>query len=308
MKSGVIQGSVLGPILFNIFVNDLDKCLQHCQILKYADDTRIFLSANNSTNSVLTLHEKVQCDIDNIVNWSLGSGLNLNIDKCFSVSFGRTDLVRNYTISDNLILNRSEFSDLGLVVQSPISFNLHFNIIASKAFSKLGLINKIFRNKCKDNTVKLFKAFVRPSVEYASIVWNPHTQIAIDHIQRVQRRMCRLIPEIRHLSYREQLKFLGLLSLRARRIRFQLITIFKIFKGLINIDFRDLFDVSDFHRTRGHNLHIISKFSQHNYRLHFFSVSSIYYWNKLSQDDVDSTSVASFKQKLVYFFNRLDIW
>ena len=88
-------------------------------------------------------------------------------------------------------------------------------------------------NKCRKNTVKLFKAFVRPSIEYASVLWNPHTQTSIDNIERTQRRMCRLIPEIRHLSYREQLNSLGLLSLRARRLRFQLITIFKIFKGLI---------------------------------------------------------------------------
>ena len=87
VTSGVIQGSVLGPTLFNIFVNDLDKSISHCKILKYADDTRIFLAADKSLQSVNNLHRMVQEDIDNVAKWSLDSGLKLNISKCFCCLF-----------------------------------------------------------------------------------------------------------------------------------------------------------------------------------------------------------------------------
>lgn len=120
--------------------------------------------------------------------------------------------------------------------------------------------------------------------------------------------MCRMIPGIRHLSYRDQLMSLHLLSLRARRLRFQLITIFKIFKGFTDIKFSDFFDISSTHRTRGHNCHIITKHSRHNYRLHFFTVSAISLWNKLSQEDIDATTVSIFKYKLVAFFEKMNIW
>jgi len=298
----------LGPTLFNIFVNDLDKSLQYCRILKYADDTRIFLCANKSPNDLSSLQLHVQNDINNIVRWSRGSGLKLNIDKCFSVSFGRHNIPREYFIDNCPIPHLSQFSDLGLIVRSPFSFKSHIEKIVSRAFSKLGLINKIFKHKCRRSIVVLFKSFIRPSLEYSSIIWNPHTQTSIDSIERVQRRMCRLIPEIRDLSYKQQLKELNILSLRARRLRFQLITMFKIQKGLLNIDLKDFFDIPDFRRTRGHSYHLIPKFSSHNYRLHFFTVNVITYWNQLTNDDIEVPSVSTFKRRLSLFFNRSDIW
>jgi hypothetical protein len=308
VTSGVIQGSVLGPTLFNIFVNDIDKCIRHCKILKYADDTRIFLSADKSTHGVNALHLMVQEDINNIVRWSTDSGLKLNINKCFSVSFGHYETACNYTISDLPIPALNEFKDLGMYVRSPINFNSHIDKIVSKAFSKLGLIKRLFHVKTAKNILKLYKAFVRPLLDYSSVVWNPHTLYSINNIERVQRRMCRLISEIRHLSYRQQLSYLGLNSLQTRRLRFQLITIFKIYNGQLKINFSDLFDVPDVRRTRGHSCRITPKFSCHNYRLNFFTTSAISYWNKLSQEDIDSQSLSSFKSRLSTFFLKNDIW
>ena len=200
------------------------------------------------------------------------------------------------------------FCDLGLTVQSPISFKHHIDKVVSKAFYKLGLINRIFKNKTKFITTNLYKAYVRSSLEFSSVVWSPHTASSIDSLERVQRRMCRLIPAIRHLPYQQQLKSLGLLSLRARRLRFQLITLFKIYKGLLNISFDDFFTLRGPHRTRGHDFRIIPKFSQYNYRLHFFTVAVISYWNQLSQEDLNASSVDSFKIRLLSFFNAHDIW
>ena len=129
VKSGVIQGSVLGPTLFNIFVDSVDNALQNCHILKYADDTKIFCSAKNSIDDIRTMQGKIQRDISNIFSWTSTSGLRLNIDKCFSISFGRSDVMRNYTISDRPIPCKSLFSDLGVVVQSPFSFKPHLSLI-----------------------------------------------------------------------------------------------------------------------------------------------------------------------------------
>lgn len=308
VSSGVIQGSVLGPTLFNIFVDDLDNSIRHCQILKYADDTRIFRSADKSNKSVNCLKVMVQEDIDNIVKWSNDSGLKLNIKKCFSVSFGRHATTRDYEISGLPIPKMNYYKDLGLNVSSPICFNTHVDIIVAKAFTKLGIIKKIFVTKTPKNIIKLYKAFVRPHLEYSSIIWSPYTLSSINNVERVQRRMCRLIPEVRHLSYRQQLGSLGLLSLEARRLRFQLITLFKIYKGQLKITLNELFDVSDTRRTRGHSCHITPRFSAHNYRLNFFTNSVVSYWNKLSQDDIDASSLLDFKIRITTFFLRFDIW
>ena len=143
--SGVIQGSVLGPTLFNIFTNDHDNSFRHCNILKYADDIRIYLAANKSQLSLLDMQRRLQEDIDNLVTWSLHSGLKLNVEKCFSVSFGRHISTRSYVISNCSIPRKTEFSDLGLSVYSSINFQPHVNKVVSKCFTKLGLINKILQ-------------------------------------------------------------------------------------------------------------------------------------------------------------------
>ena len=308
VTSGVIQGSVLGPLLFNIFINEIDESLNHCAILKYADDTRIFLSSSKNYEDSLQLQIKVQEDMDNFTLWSGSSGMFLNVDKCFAVSFGRSDNNRTYTIDGLHVPSKTTFSDLGLLVQSPISFKSHVDNIVARSFKKLAVINKVFSTKSHFTIIELYKSFVRPLLEYSSVIWCPYTQNLVDEVERVQRRLCRMLPSLRHLSDKSQLKKIGLLSLRARRIRFQLITIYKMNKNVSGLNFYDFFELLTDCRTRGHSARIRTKYSSHNYRLHFFTVSSITMWNNLSQGDIDSPSITSFKSRLSLFFDRLGIW
>ena len=131
--------------------------------------------------------------------------------------------------------------DLGILVNSSLSFNSHIDTIVAKSFNKLALINKVFRNKTKYSITKLYKAYVRPILDYGSIIWYPYTSTNIGKLERVQRRMCRMVPDFRTYPYHVQLRSLGLLSLQTRRIRFQLISIYKIFKGFTKINFDDYF-------------------------------------------------------------------
>ena len=308
VPSGVVQGSVLGPTLFNMFINEIDGELEYCNILKYADDTRIFLTSPKLHHDLNDLHHKIQKDINNFVSWTNYSGMSLNVAESFFVSFGRSDLMRTYVMNGNNIVNKQLFSDLGLMIQSPLSFKPHVDKVVSKAFQKLGVINKVFRNKKSHIIVTLFKSFVRPLLEYSSVIWCPHTKTSIDNIERVQRRMCRMIPSVKSLDYRHQLLSLGLLSLRARRLRYQLIFVYKLINGLLNIKFNDFFEFAQTSNTRGHSQRIRTKFSSNNYRLNFFTVSVITTWNQLSQEDVDAQTLQAFKIKLAAFFSNSDIW
>jgi hypothetical protein len=308
VTSGVIQGSVLGPTLFNVFINEIYKFVKHSLVLKYADDMRIFLSSPKNTIDANGMQNRIQDDINNLVLWATSSGMTFNTNKCFSASFGRSKSTRIYEINGNAIDSKSSFIDLGIKVNTPLNFKSHINTAVSKAFGRLGIVNKIFKYKDPRTTTGLFKAFVRPSLEYSSTVWSPYTQTSINNMERVQRRMCRSIPGIRHLSYQDQLKTLGLLSLQARRLRYQLITMYKLHKGLLDIDFNDFFNFRTSGRTRGHKYHLVAKFSSNNYRSNFFTISSISLWNKLSQKDIEAPSVAAFKGRLASFFTKMGIW
>ena len=308
----MIQGSILGPTLFSIFVNNIDKCLNHCHILKYADDLRIFLSAPKTTADILHLRHRMQKDVNSLTHWVQDSGLCFNVQKCFSVTFGLPKGISlpdtAYLITGLPIPSKSTYKDLGVSVCSPLSFNIHIDNVVAKAFSRLGLICKLFHTKSPKSLIRLYKSFVRPILEYACIIWNPSTIEHTNKIERVQKRFCRMFRDIRHLSYKDQLSYLGIFSLRARRIRYQLICIFKIHNQLTRVDFDSLFTLIRHKRTRGHSLAILPKFSSTNFRLNFFTVSSISLWNKLSDADVNAPNISVFKSRIKSFLNNQDIW
>ena len=310
VSSGIVQGSVLGPTLFSIFIDNIDKSLEYCSILKYADDIRIYLSSLKNNESLSELRYKIQCDIDNVFAWSEASGMKFNIDKCFHTTFGHCSLesTRVYHIDHDIINSSSCFGDLGVTISTPLSFNNHMDRVVNKGFQKLGLIQKIFQDRSPKSILRLYTSFIRPTLEYSSLLWNPYSIGYISKMERVQRRMCRILPCVRHLGYKDQVKTLGLLSLRARRLRFQLITMYRIYKNFVDINFSNFFNISKSCRTRGHNAKVDTKHAKNNYRLNFFTVSAISLWNRLPQELIDAPTVNNFKIGLVSFFTREDIW
>ena len=308
VTSGVIQGSVLGPTLFNIFINSADTYVKQCCILKYADDLRIFLSSPKDIKELADLHEGVQSDIINLLNWATDSDMGFNVDKCFFSTFGNKASYHQYTMGNVFLPYSCEFKDLGVTVSSPFKFNKHINLMVSKAYAKLGIINKVFKFKNKYAILRLYKSFVRPILEYASLVWSPYTVTYINKIEKVQKRMCRMIPELNGLPYQEQLEALELLSLQARRLRYQLIFLFKMHKGLIDLHFSDYFAVKQKKSLRGHSCLLMQKHANNNYRLNFFTVSSINLWNELTQGAIDAPSVNEFKCCVADLFKKKMIW
>ena len=312
VTSGIVQGSVLGPTLFNIFINNIDTSVKNSKILKYADDIRIYLSSSKESAALQELRSQVQYDIDSLSAWAEDSGMTFNVSKCFQVSFGlpphKDHLLYNVN-GDTLshILN-SSFNDLGLTVSSPLTFNNHVNEVTNKAFQRLGLINKIFVNKTQACIVQLYKSFVRPLVEYSSIVWCPYTDMNIAKVERIQKRMTKMFPSLRHLPYRDRLESLGLLSLRARRLRFQLIYAFKMYQRKSDNCFLDFFTFSKASNTRGHCAKLIHEHNNRNYRSNFFTVSVVNIWNKLQPSAITAPSLTIFKSELADFFKKQDIW
>ena len=183
--SGVPQGSILGPLFFVLFINDIVDNLDACYLL-YADDLKLYLCINSELDCL-----RLQHNLDLLNAWCVYNHLPLNATKCNVMSFSRKSdpIVFNYNL-DNCLLNRPEFvKDLGVIFDTKLTFSRHIEECVAGAYKSLGFILRNSRDFKSLSTLRLlFITFVRSKLEYASIVWSPSYNLHITLLEKVQRR------------------------------------------------------------------------------------------------------------------------
>ena len=292
VTSGVPQGSVLGPVLFLIYINDLDQDLVS-KISKFADDTKL-----GKAVSTLEDCQSLQKDLDSLHNWSLEWQMEFNADKCSIIHLGHNNLQYNYSLGDKDLNNSICERDLGVLVDSNLKFSEHCNSVIKQANSTLGLIKRTIKNKDKYVISTLYKALVRPKLDYCVQAWHPYLKKNMKALEQVQHRATKMIKGFRNLSYKDRLDELDLLTLEDRYIRGDLIQVFKLIKGIDKLEYNKFFQLADNSKTRGHRYKIVKQRCRLELRRNFFSNRVIDSWNKLPADVVDAVSLNSFKNKL----------
>ena len=295
--SGVPQGSVLGPILFLIYINDLDDSITS-NVLKFADDTKLFRKVNTDVDK-----QHLQNDLDRLVKWSEKWQMLFNFGKCKCLHTGHRNLNVNCKMGDTVLGTTVKEKDLGVTISADMNVSEQCGIAASKGNQILGLIRRNITYKGKKLIIPLYKAIVRSHLEYCIQAWRPYRKKDIDTLERIQRRATKMIPELRDLSYEERLKECGLTTLETRRLRGDQIEVFKILNGYENIDRNMFFSLKD-SRTRGHEVKLVKDQCRLDIRKHSFSQRTINEWNKLSTDCVTASSVNMFKNKVDTYLRR----
>ena len=164
VKSGIPQGSVLGPILFVCFINDLPDIVESmCQL--FADDAKLFRSTKTS-GDVITL----QNDINKLMAWSKEWQLPFNVDKCKSLHIGRSNSRNHYEMGGEKLGQLCEQKDLGVLVDDQLKFHKHTAAAVKKANSILGLVKKTFALLDSNTVPTLYTSLVRPHLEYGNVV------------------------------------------------------------------------------------------------------------------------------------------
>ena len=296
--SGVPQGSVLGPILFLIYINDLDDSITS-NVLKFADDTKLFRKVNTDGDK-----QHLQNDLDRLVKWSEKWQMLFNFGKCKCLHTGHRNLNVNYKMGDTVLGTTVKEKDLGVTISADMKVSEQCGIAASKGNQILGLIRRNITYKGRKLIIPLYKAIVRPHLEYCIQAWRPYRKKDIDTLERIQRRATKMIPELRDLSYEERLKECGLTTLETRRLRGDQIEVFKILNGYENIDRNMFFSLKKDSRTRGHEVKLVKDQCRLDIRKHSFSQRTINEWNKLSTDCVTASSVNMFKNKVDTYLRR----
>ena len=306
VPSGVPQGSVLGPLLFILFINDIDNAVDtvHFIMLKFADDTKGIHKVDSVEDAV-----SLQKNLDSLFRWSSDWQLLFNFDKCHILHFGENNCCFGYTMNGTPLLCVEEEKDLGVLISNCCTPGNQVSSAATKANQVLGQLLRSFTYRDRYTFVNLFKRYVRPQLEYCVQAWNPWLRTDIELLENVQKRAIRAVSGLSG-SYEEKLAALKLPSLEARRMRGDLIEVFKIIHGFENVNASKFFTfASENHcyATRAStvvqdgksapSLDLAKKPFKLDIRGKFFSQRVINAWNGLPYSLKCATSVNQFKNR-----------
>jgi hypothetical protein len=295
VTSGVPQGSILGPLLFLLYINDLPNILSEntlCAI--FADDTKIYRNITSHQDHLI-----LQRDINNAQKWSEDWGLKFNQNKCTAISLKRNNKPTefNYGMNNTQLGRTSDAPDLGLRITSNLTWNAHINEITSKGLRRMWfLVRTLGYEAPVKSKLITYITIVRSVLEYNTVIWNPTTIENIVSLEHVQKKCTNFIlnnprwPSLNHINYKDRLIQLNLLPLTFRREYYDLIFFIKSLRGmhafniLNHVKFHTNIDEARTTRNRTHGLTLITPKHKLQSSAQFYPIRITKLWNSLTLD------------------------
>jgi hypothetical protein len=282
VSSGVPQGSILGPFLFLIYVNDLPDVVTHGTVALFADDAKLFRPIK-SLNDQLNLNK----DLESLLTWSRGWLMVFNAGKCYTMRFSisRNLLDFTYNLGTNNLKCVDQFVDLGIRVTSDLTWSEHINEIRGKAFRNLGYVKRTLgRNVSLEAKKLLYISLVRSVISYGTQVWNPYLRRDRMKLESIQRHATLYMLNYTDLSYVERLNEANLLPLSFLREVYDLTMFFGMIHNLLDVDLNRYFSI-DHNLRRGrselHAFGIVQRKYKHNHCAYFFNNRILETWHRL---------------------------
>ena len=295
--SGIPQGSVLGPILFIVYINDILDNISSDGFL-FADDTKILRSVTSRDDALA-----LQSDLTILEEWSSKWLLNFNPKKCHVLSLGKfenTMYTMRYEIYGAEMEHVFEEKDLGVTIDSQLTFEEHIAAKVRVANAMVGLIRRSFSYLSCYLFRKLYLALVRPHLEYAQVVWSPHSKKLINMLENVQIRATKLVDGLKDLDYPDRLRKLNLPTLLHRRERGAMIELYKHFTVYSEETLSTAFQPRQ-RFTRPHKFQLMERAPGDG--VNGVQANSFYFryarmWNKLPAKVAEAETLNSFKNAL----------
>ncbi len=293
VPSGVPQGSVLGPLLFLLFINDITDLDLDGEMKLFADDVKLYAESSSPYD-----FSPLVSDLRKVAVWAEKNQLTLALTKSNVLHLGHKNPNQEYNLNDVILPTVTEIKDLGVYLTPNLKPHFHCQKLFASASQISALIFKSFENKCEKFLFKLFQVYVRPKLEYASPAWNPSFQTDSDLIEKIQRRFTKRIPGLSELSYGERLEKVSAHSLKTRRQILDLTFLYKILNNLTSLDPAKLFVQDSEGITRGHSRKLFVRRANHDSYKNFFVNRVVPHWNSLPESIVSAPTLQMFKLKL----------
>ncbi len=307
VTSGIPQGSVLGPLLFVIFINDLPDSVIS-DIFLFADDTKIYRVIKSAEDQA-----NLQKDLDNLSEWSEKWLLKFHPAKCKHMHVGRHNIDPTvYNLNLTNLQTTTKEKDIGVIIDENLEFDSHIAEKAKKATQMFALLRRTFHFLNEETFLPLYKTLVRIHLDFASSVWSPYKLKHVDQLESVQRRITKQLPGMENLSYSERLIKLKLPTLSYRRLRGDLIEVYKITNEQYDTNCTSCLklweDMTGTEGTlRGHSKKLFQQRPRLSVREHAFGLRVVPIWNKLPEEVVSAKDINDFKNKLDILMSKQDI-
>lgn len=305
VRSGVPQGSHLGPLLFILFINDINSNLKFSKVLLFADDVKMFHTIKSPLDQ-----SKLQIDLDSVVEWTKLNKLVLNIDKCSIMNFSRGHCFdTNYLVNGYCLKKVTVQKDLGILFQNNFEFDNHINYVINNAYKVLGFLHRSSKQFKTDSIIYMYKVLVRSVLLYNSQIWSPHQEILITKLEAIQHKF------LRHLSYRigkplsyddhcytEIAKTFNLCTIKSLHDYYDLLLMKKIMfhnsNGLFTSSLADLFLLNSNSLNLRNKRELKEFHTNKNYIFHSAIFRLRRSWNKLSDNMRHKMKISIYKKSV----------
>ena len=292
--SGVPQGSVLGPCLFLMYINDMPETIKS-NIRLFADDTIMYLTISNQSDC-----QDLQSDLTKLESWEREWLMAFNPDKCevIRITKKKDPIIYDYKLHGITLQTTKNAKYLGLNISDDLSWSKHINQTTAKGNNTLRFIKRNIQTRNSKIKETAYKTYVRPLLEYSSSVWDPWQKKYIKMLEMVQHRAVRYILNdyASTSSVTEMLKKIGLPTLENRRKISSLVMFYKIYTGQVRISLPSYITPSLRNRFS-------IPFSRINAHMHSFFPRTARLWNDLPPDLIASPDLESFRAGLALHFH-----